>query len=136
VFLERGPGYWPLYTYDAKWNTGTRDFQITPLKLPATLDAGQMERLERVVGEAFRLVGCRDYAGVDVRMTAGGKFMVLDVNPNPDVQSRSLCRGLEVVGRPPEQFVVDVVRSALSRGGADRPVAAAATGQELPSPAG
>jgi D-alanine-D-alanine ligase len=136
LFLERGPGYWPLYTYDAKWNTDTRDFRITPLKLPATLDPGQLERLERVAAAAFRLVGCRDYAGVDVRMTAGGKFMVLDVNPNPDVQSRSLCRGLEVIGRPPEQFVVDVVRSALSRGGADRPEGAAVNEQELPSPAG
>ena len=134
VFLERGPGYWPLYTYDAKWNTDTRDFRVTPLKLPAALDPGQLERLGRVARAAFRLLGCRDYAGVDVRRMPGGKFTILDVNPNPDVQSRSLCRGLEVTGRPPQHFVADIVRNALSRAAADRPVTVTVSGQ--PSPAG
>ena len=83
-----------------------------------------MDRL-RVIGErAFRLLLCRDYARLDVRMTRDGDFAVLEVNPNPYLNSLALIHGLEALGRTHEQLIVDMALAAAARGGVEVPVEA------------
>jgi D-alanine-D-alanine ligase len=42
---------------------------------------------------------------------------VLEVNPNPYLNSLALVKGLEAIGRSHEWFVVSLVQVAIARGG-------------------
>jgi D-alanine-D-alanine ligase len=108
---------WPIYTYIAKWHEGSDEYKAAPVKFPVELPADAMERLRQIGEAAFRLLQCRDLARLDVRMTADGRFYVLEVNPNPYLNSSALISGLEAVGRTHERLIVDMALAAAARGG-------------------
>jgi D-alanine-D-alanine ligase len=117
LFVEKDPDYWPLVTYDAKWKPGTRDYEATPPAYPARVSPRLREKLETLAAQAFRLLGCRDYARVDFRMR-GSKPYILEVNPNPDFSPMAgLSGGLQSAGISHAQFTIDLVQRALVRGG-------------------
>ena len=54
----------------------------------------------------FRLLGCRGYARVDMRLDAEGKLKVLEANPNPDISPGSgAARQAEAAGMTYTQFI-------------------------------
>jgi D-alanine-D-alanine ligase len=116
VFEDRSDAYWPIYSYDAKWREGTHEYEATPLISPVHLAPPLMERLSDIVCRAFQLVGCRDYARVDVRMGPSGEFFILEVNPNPFINSIGMINALAAMGRTHPEWVVDLVTHALARG--------------------
>ena len=117
LFTDPDPGYWPIVTYDAKWRSGTRDFDATPVRAPADVPRAWAERLGALGRKAFALLGCRDYARVDFRVTADGDPYILEVNPNPDFsQTAGLARTLEVAGIHHAAFAARLVETALARG--------------------
>jgi D-alanine-D-alanine ligase len=117
LFVERGPGYWPIVTYDAKWKPGSGDYEATPAKYPAEVSPRLAARLYALSKQAFRLLGCRDYARVDFRVRPNGKACILEVNPNPDFSPLAgLSGGLESAGITHAQFTVELVQAALARG--------------------
>jgi D-alanine-D-alanine ligase len=117
LFVNQEPGYWPIVTYDAKWRPGSRDFEATPPRYPADVTPKLTERLGEIARQAFRLLGCRDYARCDFRVRPNGKPYLLEVNPNPDFcDMAGLAGSLNSAGFPHEQFTVDLVHIALARG--------------------
>jgi D-alanine-D-alanine ligase len=75
-----------LCTYDSKFIPKSRHYKIIESLHPAPLSPDDLKILERVSIEAYRAIGCRDYARLDVRKR-DGIFYVLDVNPNADLDS-------------------------------------------------
>jgi D-alanine-D-alanine ligase len=117
LFVEKDPDFWPIVTYDAKWKPGTRDYEATPPAYPARVTPRLREKLETLARQAFRLLGCRDYARVDFRVR-GSKPYILEVNPNPDFSpTAGLSGGLGSAGISHAQFTVELVQRALARGG-------------------
>jgi D-alanine-D-alanine ligase len=117
LFVEKDPDYWPIVTYDAKWKPGTRDYEATPPAYPARVAPRLREKLETLARQAYRLLGCRDYARVDFRVR-GSKPYILEVNPNPDFSpTAGLSGGLGSAGISHAQFTVELVQRALARGG-------------------
>lgn len=115
-FLETAPDYWPIVTYDAKWAPESRDYLATPTRFPDDLSAELAEELRSMARQAFRLLGCRDYARADFRVTAEGKPYLLEVNPNPDFgPGAGFCKALAAAGINHAKFAVDLVRQALVR---------------------
>ena len=117
---EPGHNFWPIYSYDAKWNTETVEYLSTPLETSVQLPAKQMESVGKLGRDAFRLVGLRDYGRIDLRVAEDGRPFVLEVNPNPYLNSIALVRGLEEMGRAHPDFIAGLVENALRRAG--RPV--------------
>jgi len=77
-----------LCTYDAKFNSESVHYNKIGLNLPAPLEPEELRTLERVAVKAYRAIGCRDYARLDIRLR-DGVFYVLDVNPNADITSEA-----------------------------------------------
>lgn len=117
AFGAARPDWWPVYTYTAKWDEQSAEYKDCPLVAPVELPAEPAARLRDLAARAFRLFQCRDFARIDVRMTATGEFRILEMNPNPYLISLALVRGLEAVGRSHEQMVVQMALAALARGG-------------------
>ena len=102
-------------TYEAKWNEHSAEYLATPLDTGITLPAPLMERVSEVCRAAYRLIGLRDYGRVDVRITPEGDPFILEVNPNPYLNSIALTDGIVAMGRTHPEFLRDIVRNALSR---------------------
>jgi D-alanine-D-alanine ligase len=116
LFVDEDPEYWPIVTYDAKWKPGSRDYESTPPRYPAKVSRGLAQRLEKLAKQAFRLLGCRDYARVDFRVQPSGKPFLLEVNPNPDFSpTAGLAGGLASAGLTHAQFTADLVWAAFAR---------------------
>jgi D-alanine-D-alanine ligase len=117
LFVETAPGYWPIVTYDAKWKPGSRDYEATPPRYPAQVSPRLQQKLQALAVQAFRLLGCRDYARVDLRLRSAQWPYILEVNPNPDFSPMAgLSGGLQSAGINHGQFTLDLVERALARG--------------------
>jgi D-alanine-D-alanine ligase len=118
VFPQAGPGYWPILSYDAKWNRGSREYETTDYHFQAQVSPDLAAALEGAARRAFRLLGCRDYARADFRIRAAdGQPFLLEVNPNPDfAPDRALANNLWAAGISHADFVVRLVRNTLARG--------------------
>jgi D-alanine-D-alanine ligase len=104
-----------LCTYDAKFVPDSKHYKEIGTLLPAPLDAEAYQRLKEVAVAAFRAVGCRDYARLDIRLR-DGEFHVLDVNPNADISAdASMACAAEVAGYSYGQMGSRLVRLAAQR---------------------
>lgn len=117
IAFEPNDDLWPIYSFTAKWDVDSAEYKATPLKSPVEIDEEPAARLRELAIRAFRLLQCRDYARLDVRMTENGEFHVLEVNPNPYLNSSALIAGLETIGRSHEYLIVDLALAAAARGG-------------------
>ncbi len=77
-----------LCTYDAKFTPESEHFNKIGTILPAPLSTAERDQMETLCKAAYRGVGCRDYARIDIRMR-DGIFYVLDVNANADLCAES-----------------------------------------------
>jgi D-alanine-D-alanine ligase len=113
VLPDEKAGVWSIYTYACKWNAGTSEYEQSHSRFPADLSAAAIRKLCQIALRAFRVLGCRDYARVDFRMTASGKPYILEVNPNPDITDVTCEEGPVRLTR--SEFVIGLVRHALLR---------------------
>ena len=117
AFKNDKPGKWAVYTFAAKWDENCEEYATAPLVAPVEIPPADFDRLAGIAQRSFRALGCRDYARIDARMDADGKFYVLEVNPNPYLNSLALVNGLLAVGRTQEQLLVNLTLAAIARGG-------------------
>ena len=116
--FEYPPGQklWPIYSYEAKWNEQSVEYKSIPLDCGITLPSPLAERVTEICTTAYRLTGMRDYARVDLRVTGDGEPFVIEVNPNPHLNSLIVVDGLKAMGRQFPEFVRGLVANALARG--------------------
>ena len=75
----------PIYSYEAKWIFDTSDAPLDIFSCPAEIDVALRERIEQTCTDAYRVLRCRDWSRVDVRLDAAGMPRILEVNPLPGI---------------------------------------------------
>lgn len=116
VFAKPEPGRWPIVTYAAKWAPGSHDDLATPPRCPADISPELNQMLGELAAQAFHLLGCRDYARVDLRVNPAGEPFILEVNPNPDFNpSAGLSGAITAAGLTHSQVTVQLIDNALGR---------------------
>ena len=82
---------------------------------PSMLTPSQRAKISRVCRAAYRAMRCRDYARVDLRMR-NDRAYVVDVNPNPDINSESLLViAANVVGLSYDEVIARITEFAVER---------------------
>ena len=115
-FTGYAPGEPRMVTHGAKWDPGGVDDLRTMPRCPAAVTPVLAERLASLAVSGYRVLGCRDYARLDMRLDAGGEPRVMDVNPNPDIsRGAGLARAVAASGRSYEDFVDSLVEAAWTR---------------------
>jgi len=74
--------------FRAKWVPGSEEYAQTAPRCPAPLSRSMERLVTDTALSAYRLLSCRGYARVDIRLSKRGVPYVLEVNPNP-------CIGLD-----------------------------------------
>ncbi len=111
-----------LVTHDAKWKAGSKDDLETAVLCPATLSPVLKRQVERSCLAAWRVMGCRDYCRVDLRVTASGTPLVLEVNPNPDIsRDAGLARSASVARLSYVRLIETILENAWKRNGMSDP---------------
>ncbi len=115
-FSELPENYPSIITYDAKWNPLDEAFHRVHSICPAKLTKAQFKKVEQVSLAAYRELGCRDYARLDLRLGARNQVYVLEVNPNPDLtEGVSYMESAEQAGLTFSQTLKRIVNFALER---------------------
>lgn len=116
LFQEGEEELWPIYSYDAKWDTSSSEYERTPVDVPVILEEDLTTRVISSARKMYHLLGCRDYARVDARVTEDGEVYLLEANPNPSITSIMLRYGLEAIDWGHGQFIAHLARRAARRG--------------------
>ncbi len=105
-----------ICSYAAKWVEGTREFAHTLPLCPANLPPDIRKRVSSVALESYRLLECRDYARVDIRLSPQGVPYVLEINANPDISpDAGMVRSAMAAGFSYNSFISQIVEVALAR---------------------
>ena len=105
-----------ICSYAAKWLEGSREFTHTQPLCPADLPPDIRERVNTVALQSYRLLDCRDYARVDIRLSARGVPYVLEINANPDISPDSgMVRSALAAGFSYNSFISRIAEVALAR---------------------
>src|ERR1700686_843509 len=113
-----------IYSFDAKF---VWDHPETPLDIfqcPARITSELQASIERVTLDAFRVLGCRDWARIDVRLDADGRPNVLEVNPLPGIlpdpaDNSCLPKAARAAGIGYEELIQNCLKYAAARQGGD-----------------
>jgi D-alanine-D-alanine ligase len=107
-----------IVSYQAKWDPQHESYHKTIPICPAILPSKIEKKVNEIAISAFNVMGCRDYARVDVRLSPDDEIFVLEVNPNPDLtEGAGFMRSAEAAGISYSQVLEKLVGMAYSRKG-------------------
>jgi D-alanine-D-alanine ligase len=105
-----------IVSYQAKWDPHHEAYHKTIPICPAQLPPGITAEAKQMAKKAFRLMGCRDYARVDIRLSEDNNLYVLEVNPNPDLtESAGFMRSAETAGFSYLETLKKIIEYAILR---------------------
>ncbi len=114
ILFQESADELPIYSYAHKFEGKPIQFEV-----PAKVDAKLGAELERVGRKAFRALGCRDVARIDVRCDGHGKVHFIECNPLPGLSPgfSDLCVIAESTGMSHQDLIGEILAPALRRGG-------------------
>lgn len=114
-FPSFGDVRYRLCTYESKFVEDSEQYENIEIVLPAPLSECELREVEQVCRAAYVLMGCRDYARIDMRMK-DGLFYILDINPNADIcPDTSTIYAAELAGYTYNDFLKRLVLLAAER---------------------
>jgi D-alanine-D-alanine ligase len=112
----------PVYGFEAKWLWDTPERPLEIFDCPARIDEALRCRIEEVVLAAYRVLACRDWSRIDVRLDAAGVPNVVEVNPLPGIlpdpaDNSCLPKAARAAGMSYDELIQACVRHAAERQG-------------------
>ena len=101
-----------FYDYDAKYIHTDR----ATLTIPASIDGVTKLRMIESVREAYRLIGCRDLARVDLLLESNGVYYLNEINTLPGFTAQSMFPMLwHAAGYPLHTLLMLLINGAIQR---------------------
>lgn len=112
----------PIYSYEAKWIWDQRDTPLDVFECPARVEDVLRGEIERICKEAYRVLNCRDWSRIDVRLDAYGKPHILEINPLPGIlpnpeDNSCFPKAARAAGMSYNQLINTVLDIAMKRNG-------------------
>jgi D-alanine-D-alanine ligase len=115
-------GALPIYGYEAKWVWDTPDEPLDIFECPARVSPALQRSIEDVVLRAYRILGCRDWSRIDVRLDATGRPNIVEVNPLPGIlpnpeDNSCLPKAARAAGLSYDELIQSALQHAAERTG-------------------
>ncbi|MFA6596914.1 MAG: ATP-grasp domain-containing protein [Ignavibacteriaceae bacterium] len=112
------PDHFPnIVSYQAKWDPLHEAYHKTIPICPSILPKKIQAKAEKIALTAFKAMGVRDYARIDMRLSKDNELFVLEVNPNPDLtEGAGFMRSVEAAGIEYDEMLEKIIQFALLRG--------------------
>jgi D-alanine-D-alanine ligase len=112
----------PIYSFDAKFVWDRPENPLDIFQCPARITSALQASIERVTLDAYRVLGCRDWARIDVRLDAAGVPNVLEVNPLPGIlpdpaDNSCLPKAARAAGIGYDELIQSCLKYAAARQG-------------------
>jgi D-alanine-D-alanine ligase len=75
----------PIYSYEAKWIWDTTEKPLEIFDCPAKIPENLRKEIEQICAKTYRILRCRDWSRIDVRLDRSGKPHILEINPLPGI---------------------------------------------------
>jgi len=106
----------PITCYESKWLKNHPVFHQTPSICPAVLNTDLKMKIIDIALQVYKILGCRDYARIDIRLDKMNHPYVLECNPNPDISEGSgYANAVKAFGMSYEDFIETVIQNTLKR---------------------
>jgi D-alanine-D-alanine ligase len=110
----------PIYSYEAKWVVDTRDNPLNIFSCPANIDKSLYEKISETALRTYKVLRCRDWSRVDIRLDKNDNPSVIEINPVPGVlpdPSDNSCfpKAARVAGLSYEEMINKVLLIAAKR---------------------
>jgi len=105
----------PIVSYAGKWQEESADYIKTEPVCPAQLKAKEEFLIRDVALRAYKILECRDYARVDIRLRNDVPY-ILEINANPDISpGAGLARAARAFGLSYPKLIDRILQMALRR---------------------
>jgi D-alanine-D-alanine ligase len=109
-----------IASWEAKWGSDGQgageDFAGTKSIFPEGVGEDLVKRMQSVAVECFQAIRLRDYARIDLRVTANGDVYVIEVNPNCYLERESeFARAAERSGLSYDALIARILDLASAR---------------------
>lgn len=116
----------PIYSYEAKWIWDRSDAPLEIFECPANLSDGLRSEIETLCRQAYRVLRCRDWSRIDVRLDATGRPHIIEVNPLPGIlpnpeDNSCFPKAARAAGLSYQQLMQSVLAFAAQRFGLTEP---------------
>ena len=74
-----------IYSYEAKWIWDTTENPIDVHECPAKISPELQKKIEKICLDTYRVLRCRDWCRIDIRLDKDGNPNVLELNPLPGI---------------------------------------------------
>jgi D-alanine-D-alanine ligase len=76
----------PIYSFEAKWEWDTLDHPLGQMyTCPAKIDPMLENKIKEVCLKAYKVLRCRDWCRIDVRLDENGVPNIIELNPLPGI---------------------------------------------------
>ncbi len=75
----------PIYSFEAKWILDTKENPLNVFTCPAAVDKITEEKIKSTALNAFKVLHCKDWSRVDIRMNSHNEPNVIEINPLPGI---------------------------------------------------
>lgn len=113
-------GVKPLYSYEAKWILDTKESDFNVFDCPAKLDTELEKKVNKICLETYRVLKCRDWSRIDLRLDKYGEPSIIEINPLPGImpdptENSSFPKAARAAGINYNDMINTVLASAIKR---------------------
>lgn len=74
-----------IYSYEAKWYYDTRENPLKIFTCPAKIEESLEEEIKNTVLKTYKVLNCKDWSRIDVRLDKNNVPNIIEVNPLPGI---------------------------------------------------
>jgi len=75
----------PIYSYEAKWILDTKENPLDVFSCPAKISPELEKSIKTTALSAFKILRCRDWSRIDIRLDKNGIPNIIEINPLPGI---------------------------------------------------
>ena len=121
INYEKFPaGVVPLYSYEAKWILDTKESDFSVFDCPANIDSKLAEEIKNTALKAYKVLNCKDWGRVDLRLDKNNVPNIIEINPLPGImpdqdENSSFPKAARAAGMDYNQMIQSVLFAAAER---------------------